>query len=74
MFKLFLLIIVIFAIYTLWQHVQKLKEQASKQDAEEVKPMQQCYYCQVYVSQEEAVKGSNGHWYCCTEHAQKVEN
>lgn len=73
MFKLLLLIIIFFAIYSLWQHVQKLKAHANKDDTEEIKPMKQCHYCHVYVAQEEAVKGSDGQWYCSTEHATKLE-
>lgn len=73
MFKLVLFVIIAFAIYSLWQHVQKLKTQANQKNMEEVKPMQQCYYCHIYVSQDEAIRGSNGQWYCCTEHAKKVE-
>lgn len=71
MFKFVLLIMIVVAIYLLWQHVQKLKAQANKQS--EAKPMQQCHYCHVYVSQDEAIRGSHNQWYCCSEHAKQVE-
>ena len=77
MIKLILFAAIAFAIYKLWLHIQKLKTQANQHDntnRNDAKITVQCNYCNAYIPQDNAIRNSDGKWYCCIDHLKKMEH
>lgn len=76
MIRLIFFAAVAFAIYKLWQRIQKLKQQVNPHDnsnKNETKTTIQCNYCHAYIPQDNAIRNSDGKWYCCIDHLKKME-
>lgn len=77
MIKLILFAAIAFAIYKLWVHIQNLKKQLNQNENTQKNNAQttvQCSYCNAYTPQANAIKNTNGKWYCCIDHLKKAEH
>lgn len=74
MIRLLFFIALAFGIYYIWSTIRKLKQQTTSKPADTTEPMVKCAYCEVYTPQKASVHGSNGQWYCCSEHERQARN
>ena len=75
-FRLLLLIIALLAIWFIVRHLVSKRLSSSdipKPSRIQSGQMLECHYCHVHVPEEETIT-TNGHVYCCQEHALKDNN